>query len=616
MEDLHELRKRLAATENTLRETERFLADLIENSGALMVIKNIDGAYRFVNRKWEEVSGLRREEVLGKTDAYLFPPEAAEQFRRNDAEVLRSGEFIEFEEQFDRPDGRHYYLAGKFPVRGEDGAVTGLCGIITDITDRKRAEERLRISNERLELAMAATNDGLWDWNLLTGKVYFDPRYYTMAGYEPDEFPASFDEWTKRLHPDDLPLCEEALRAHFTQTNYAFDMKFRFLRKDGTWMWIRGRGKCVERDAFGNAVRMVGTHIDITELKRQGQEIEFLSFHDHLTGLYNRRFFDEEFLRLDTTRNLPLTLLLMDVNGLKLTNDAFGHQAGDSLLKTVADVLRRTCRGDEIIARIGGDEFAILLPRTDEEGVSALCARIADGLARENAPAGPLSLAFGLATKRGEESVGEIFTTAENRMYQHKICTQEFVRSQAITFIMRSLSEKCPREREHSERVGELAGKIGAAMEMNAQEIELLLTAATFHDIGKIAVAGEILDKNGPLKESEWLAVRRHSEIGYSILNSGVGFAAQARVVLAHQERFDGKGYPKGLAGRDIPLHARIISVADAYDAITSGRPYRPARSPGEALREIEAASGTQFDPEIVEAFLSLFPAGTEAAVR
>lgn len=614
MEELRALRERLAEAECKLLETERFLADLIENSGSLMVIKSVDGVYSFVNRKWEECAGLTRDDVPGRTGAELFSPEIAEQFRRNDAEVLSRGEFVEFEEIFDRPDGRHCYLSGKFPVRGEDGKLIGLCGVITDITDRKRAEEELRLSRERYELAMAATNDGLWDWNLVTGKVYFDPRYYTMAGYEPGEFPPSFDEWAKRLHPDDLRLCNSALQSHFSGKTPVFDMEFRFRRKDGSWMWIRGRGRYVESDANGNAVRMVGTHIDITELKQQQQEIHYLSFHDHLTGLYNRRFFDEELARLDTPRNMPLTLLLMDVNGLKLTNDAFGHQAGDRLLRTVADVLRRTCREDEIVARIGGDEFIILLPRTGEEAAASLGIRLREAFANVRMETGTISVAFGWATKNDmSQPAGSVFITAENRMYQQKIYEMNSVRSKAISFILETLYEKIPREREHSENVGMLSGRIGAAMKLDDATLKELVVAGKLHDVGKIAIGAEILDKNASLNESEWLTVKRHPETGYFILNSVSDYASLALIALAHQERFDGKGYPKGLSGGNIPLHARIIAVADAYDAMTAGRPYRPPLSSAEALREIRAASGTQFDPHVVEAFLGLFKESPES---
>ena len=614
MEELRELRERLLEAEGKLLETERFLADLIENSGSLMVIKSVDGVYTFVNRRWEECAGLPRADALGRTDAELFSPEAAEHFRRNDSEVLRRGELVEFEEVFDRPDGRHFFLSGKFPVHGEDGTITGLCAVITDITDRKRAEEKLRISRERYELAMAATNDGLWDWNLLTGKVYFDPRYYTMAGYEPGEFPSSFDEWAKRLHPDDHPLCNRALQSYFSGKTPVFDMEFRFRRKDGSWMWIRGRGRRVESDANGNAVRMVGTHIDITELKQQQQEIQYLSFHDHLTGLYNRRFFDEELARLDTPRNMPLTLFLMDVNGLKLTNDAFGHQAGDRLLRTVADVLRRTCREDEIIARIGGDEFILLLPQTGEEAAASLGIRLREAFENVRMETGTLSVAFGWATKNDmSQPAGNVFITAENRMYQQKIYEMNSVRSKAISFILETLYENIPRERRHSENVGVLSGRIGVAMDLDAEAVKELVLAGKLHDIGKIAIGAEILDKNGSLNESEWLTVKRHPEIGYFILNSVSDYASLAIIALAHQERFDGRGYPKGLSGGNIPLHARIIAVADAYDAMTSGRPYRPPLSSAEALREIRAASGTQFDPSVVEAFLELFKKSPES---
>ncbi|HPE65505.1 MAG TPA: diguanylate cyclase, partial [Synergistales bacterium] len=457
-------------------------------------------------------------------------------------------------------------------------------------------------------------NDGLWDWNLLTGKVYFDPRYYTMAGYEPNEFPSSFDEWAKRLHPDDHPLCNRALQSYFSGKTPVFDMEFRFRRKDGSWMWIRGRGRRVESDANGNAVRMVGTHIDITELKQQQQEIQYLSFHDHLTGLYNRRFFDEELARLDTPRNMPLTLFLMDVNGLKLTNDAFGHQAGDRLLRTVADVLRRTCREDEIIARIGGDEFILLLPQTGEEDAASLGIRLREAFENVRMETGTLSVAFGWATKNDmSQPAGNVFITAENRMYQQKIYEMNSVRSKAISFILETLYENIPRERRHSENVGVLSGRIGVAMDLDAEAVKELVLAGKLHDIGKIAIGAEILDKNGSLNESEWLTVKRHPEIGYFILNSVSDYASLAIIALAHQERFDGRGYPKGLSGGNIPLHARIIAVADAYDAMTSGRPYRPPLSSAEALREIRAASGTQFDPSVVEVFLELFKKSPES---
>lgn len=385
----------------------------------------------------------------------------------------------------------------------------------------------------------------------------------------------------------------------------------------GSWMWIRGRGRSVQFDAFGNVARMVGTHIDITELKRQQQEIEYLSFHDHLTGLYNRRFFDEELARLDTPRNLPLTLLLMDVNGLKMTNDVFGHQAGDKLLRIVADVLRRTCRQDEIIARLGGDEFVVLLPRTGERAAIGLCRRIADAFTGEKVETGPVSVAFGSATKTDmAEPVGGVFIAAENRMYQQKICEMNTVRNESVAFILKTLYEKNPQEERHSIRVGDLSRRIGAAVGMAPEAIDELATAAKLHDIGKIGIGGDLLDKREPLNQSEWLIIRRHPEIGYFILNSARDYSAVAMVVLAHQERFDGKGYPKGLSGRNIPLNARIIAVAEAYDAMTSDRPYRDALSSAEAMREIAAGAGTQFDPEIVRVFLELLKTGSENPVR
>ena len=449
--------------------------------------------------------------------------------------------------------------------------------------------------------------------NLNENWVFFDPRYYTMAGYEPNEFPHNFEEWAKRVHPDDLLHCKNALEEHFAGKIDTFDMEFRFQRKDGGWMWILGRGRRVEEDENGKVTRMVGTHIDITEMKKQQQQIEYLSFHDHLTGLYNRRFFDEELKRLDTERNLPLSLLFFDVNGLKMTNDAFGHPAGDRLLQKVAEVLRHKCREDEIIARVGGDEFVILLPHTDENDAIRISQRIGAALTAEELETGNISASFGWATKtRHEECTKELFRNAENKMYQHKIYDQASARSESVTFIMKTLHEKIPREQQHSERVSYLCGRIAAEMGLKAEEIKELITAGKLHDIGKVAISNDILNKAGPLTENEWAEVKRHPEVSFSILSSVNDYAALALIALAHQERYDGKGYPKGLAGKDIPLPARIIAIADAYDAMTCGRPYRQGITPAEAAREIQNWAGTQFDPEIVQVFVALIESGTE----
>lgn len=350
---------------------------------------------------------------------------------------------------------------------------------------------------------------------------------------------------------------------------------------------------------------------DVTERKRAEEAIQYLSFHDHLTGLHNRRFFDQEATRLDVPSNLPLSLIVLDVNGLKLTNDAFGHQAGDRLLQKVARILQDNCGSEDVLARVGGDEFLILLPRRDSAEAQELGERVCATLRSVEMVTGRISLAWGCATKsRQEESLQEIYRVAENRMYQGKIHQQAEVRRETMAFIMKTLYERAPWERHHSKRVGYLCGLLGRAMHLPSGEVEDLEVLGELHDIGKITLSSLILDKLEPLEPEEWEDVKLHPEAGYKILSSVNAWAALAEIVLAHHEHFDGTGYPKGLRGEEIPLKARILAVADAFDAMTWGRPYKKALSWKEAGEELQRCSDTQFDPRIVKVLLNLFHSG------
>jgi len=345
---------------------------------------------------------------------------------------------------------------------------------------------------------------------------------------------------------------------------------------------------------------------NITEQHMYQERIEYLSYHDQLTGLYNRRFFEEELNRLDVGRNLPLCIIMADVNGLKLINDSFGHKIGDQLLVKVAEVLKQTCRADEIISRIGGDEFVILLPRMKPDQAEDLIKRIKIVSDKETIASVNLSISFGWEAKwKQEEDIQEIFNKAENSMYKKKLFEGPSMRGKTIGAIINTLHEKNSREEQHSHRVAELCKQLAAASKLSEREIEEIYSAGLLHDIGKIAIPETLLNKPGRLTEEEFEEVRRHPEIGYRILSSVNDMAEMAEYVLSHHERLDGKGYPKGLAGEDIPLQARMIAIADAFDAMTSERSYRSPFTEAEAVLELMKNSGTQFDPTLVHRFVS-----------
>ncbi|MEL7656972.1 MAG: HD domain-containing phosphohydrolase, partial [Bacillota bacterium] len=359
------------------------------------------------------------------------------------------------------------------------------------------------------------------------------------------------------------------------------------------------------RDENGNLNGVVFVFRDYSEKKEKQEKIEYLSMHDQLTGLYNRRFFEDELNRLDTAKNLPFSIVMMDVNGLKLINDAFGHAMGDLTLQRAAAIMQRQCGSDDTIARFGGDEFVILLPGTNAEAAEKMVDRIYAAFETEILDSISISVSCGWATKRDEaDNIASVFRLAEDYMYRRKLSESQSMHYKTIDTILKTLHGKSEREKRHSERVGELCEAIAIAMDLKQEDIREFKTIGLMHDIGKIAIDLSILDKPGNLNDLERAEIERHPEMGYQILRSINDFAKLAEFTLSHHEKWDGTGYPRTLKGEEIPLESRIIAIADAYDSMTSDRSYRKALSKETAVKEIMAQAGTQFDPDIVKVFI------------
>lgn len=355
-----------------------------------------------------------------------------------------------------------------------------------------------------------------------------------------------------------------------------------------------------------NTVKVFADSLAMAIQKSKSMDkVEFLSFRDQLTGLYNRRFYKLEVLRLDDEQYFPLAMIMADVNGLKLVNDAFGHHAGDLILQRFADILTKQCRQQDTVARIGGDEFIVLLPNTDATQTEAVIERINTALEKKSGDDLVLSASIGFAVKTNiAEDMNDIFKQAEDMMYRNKLSESSSIRSKTIDLILHSLFEKNNREMQHSQRVGDLCESIARAMKFSKANISQMGIAGMMHDIGKIGISEETLNKPENLNTVEMAEIRRHSEIGYRILDSVSEFSQIADYVLEHHERPDGKGYPKGLSGKEISQQAKIIAIADAYDAMTSGRTYRERLSCADAAAEIKKGSGTQFDVRIAKVFV------------
>jgi diguanylate cyclase (GGDEF)-like protein/PAS domain S-box-containing protein/putative nucleotidyltransferase with HDIG domain len=375
------------------------------------------------------------------------------------------------------------------------------------------------------------------------------------------------------------------------------DLEIEIIARNGDVLTGLFYGELIQTD---NSTQLLTVMLDITTRKKAEEEILYLSLHDQLTGLFNRRFYEEELKRLDTERNLPMTIVIGDVNGLKLINDSFGHVVGDELLKKAASVIKKGCRSDDIIARLGGDEFVIILPKTNAFETEQIIRRIKDLSLEEKVGSIDISITFGHETKNNmEENIDEILKITEDHMYRHKLSESSSVKSKTIDLIMNTLYEKNNREMFHSNRVSKICEDIATQMNFNKDGINQIRIAGLMHDIGKIVIDEKILDKPEKLNFDEWKEIEKHSEIGYRILSSVNEFSEIAEYILEHHEKWNGEGYPRGLKGKEISLQARIISVADAYDAITGERTYSKALNEEDAINEIKRCSGIHFDPEV-----------------
>ncbi len=599
---------------------------------------DLEGRIILWNQAMEELTGIEAERMIGKGNFEYAIPLYGERrpilidlalnpnlgIEKNYSLVARKDDYTLVGESFCPYIGDEgIYAWGKATRLYDDqGKIIGAIESIRDITDRKKTENALKNTMNHLDDIIEFLPDATMVIDAEGKVIQWNKAMEEMTGIKKGEiigkgnyeYALPFYGKRKPILADLALISDEDERHTKLKQNYDISSYGDVLAGEVYCpQTYQGKGAYLFayasklKDTSGNTVGAIETIRDITDKKQFEKKIKHLSFNDSLTGLYNRAYLEEEIKRLDTKRQLPISVIMADLNGLKLVNDSYGHSVGDKMLIKAAQILDSQCRKEDIVGRWGGDEFFIFLPQTYEEKAKQICERIREACHKAYIEDVPISLALGTASKNhAEKNISEVLSEAENEMYKQKLSESRSTRSGVLNALLKALESKSYETNEHIRWMKDYAVKLGEKINLSDLELNRLKLLVTLHDIGKINISQEVLTKSGSLDEKEWELIRTHPEIGYRIARSTDEFSHVAEEILSHHERWDGKGYPKGLKGEEIPLLSRIVAIADAYEVMCSGRPYKNSLSMEEIIEEFNDSSGKQFDPNLVEVFFEI----------
>jgi diguanylate cyclase (GGDEF)-like protein len=585
-------RAKVVAGGRTVRESNKALAyleDLFPNSIGEACF--IDGAgpenARAVKGHVAPLADLSADE----TAASFFKPSFA----------LRQGEVFQGK-PYISPDTHEWVIPNATPLLTRNGSRPAIIHFETTLESFRR-EAGADSGGYNIAIVDAAR-----------GRVLIDSRYRQPAG-DKAKLGRPFDDRFARFAAAggkafDTPVMDVGGRRS------ALQRIDREKNNDNDWVLVASSTKPVPSlvDAFNlpqiamAALGLLLLGFAVLTFRSSQAELTSAALNDPLTGLGNRRrlMMDLEGRLAAATEERPLLLALFDLDGFKGYNDSFGHPAGDALLQRLAATLGSATNAGGSAYRMGGDEFCVLARTEDDRGERVLAA--ASGALTEHGEGFTITASYGSILVPIETAdSAEALRAADQRMYAQKNSGRASAGSQTTDVLVRVLAERYPDIGEHLDDVTALCERLARRLELPQDEIATVLRAASLHDIGKAAIPDAILNKRGPLTDAEWVFMRQHTVIGERILAAAPALSPAAKLVRWSHERMDGTGYPDGLPGDEIPLGARIIAVCDAYDAMTSKRPYRDRpMSRDEAVDELRREAGTHFDPVVVDAFCSV----------
>src|SRR6056297_651523 len=589
-------------------EKDRFIQTAMKNAFDSVIITDPNFKITYANKRSEFLFGYDVEELMGESVEILYDFQDIDKLKNIVFPRLKEGKEYEGELRTIKKNGKSFICELKVtPLIDENNNIYSYVGTQKDITDKKEAEEKIYNQKEQFKTTLMSVGDAVISTNKKGEIKLMNNVAENLTGWTQEEaYNQPLEKVLKIINEHTREIAENpASKALRLGKVVEMENHTILISKEGKEIQIEDSASPI-KDRHGYVRGAVIVFRDFSEKRKKQKEIEYLSFHDHHTGLYNRRYMEDSIKRLDTDRNIPFSIISADINGLKLTNDAYGHEMGDKLIVTVAEMLKKSCREEDILCRIGGDEFVILLPNVSKKKVDEIIERIKEE--EKNAKLDPLivSLALGYSTKDKEEkNIFEVYKEADGKMYKDKLKNGRIMKNRTIETVLKKVNRRYDNEKKHSDLVSQYCRATAKAMKLSNKEIQDAKKAGALHDIGKIIMEPKILNKKSKLTEQEWEEVKKHSSTSYQLLKSVDKYTQIAEADLYHHERIDGNGYPEGLKEDEIPLLSRIISVADAYEAMTSERPYKTKKAKEEAVEELKKYSGSQFDKKTVDIFVN-----------
>jgi diguanylate cyclase (GGDEF)-like protein/PAS domain S-box-containing protein len=600
-----------------------------------LVIVN-DGRIERVNERMCELTGFSADELVGQSSPLPYwPPESVKAIRAINDEVIRLGQG-EYDVVLCRKNGE------RFPAIVTVGVTSGRNSRVVMFKDVSEREALVAESHAARE-AFAHSAEVIGEY-LYSGERKPDEQFVMHAhgrglaallgaAAESQELVDGYDDF---LHPDDRPEFDVAWRfADLIRRNGEIvEQAYRLVGVDGVARWVRDRAAITVLDG---RVLLTGAVRDISAQRQAEDEraeavkrLEWLSSVDALTELFNRRHFSEVLRARLAGSAAGAAIVLVDVDHFKRINDTHGHQIGDLVLREIARRLHDATRPCDVTSRWGGEEFCVLLDEIgDDDELEALVERLRTAVGATPIPIGEngavhVTISIGAVRPSPDcHTPEQLLASADAALYVAKRGGRNQTRigrgapmlvpvdaSEGLEGVVQALAAAASIRggvsAMHSAQVAALSTAIAVELELPAATVELARLGGWLHDCGKVTVPTDILAHRGPLDETARARMRHHAIAGEALVSVVPGLSGAAQVVRSHHERFDGVGYPDGLAGDEIPLAARIVAAADAFVAMTESRPYEGPRAHGEAIAELQRSSGSQFDPRVVDALVAV----------